>query len=153
LTPILSAERLTPPFEGSKKRRIANMSWQSYVDDQLIATKMIQHAVICGHDGNIWATSKGFSVQPDELKDLIGKFSSVDQLASTGVTVAGTRYMYLSSEDRALKVVRAKKGTSGVHCIKTTQTYIVCIYKDPVVPEQAASVTEKLGDYLIGVGF
>ena len=29
--------------------------------------------------------------------------------------------------------------------------YIVCVYEDPIVPEQAASVTEKLGDYLIQV--
>ena len=36
-----------------------------------------------------------------------------------GVTVAGTKYMYLSSTD---KVARAKKGTSGVHVIKTTQS-------------------------------
>ncbi len=38
------------------------MSWQSYVDDQLVATKMVKHAVICGHDGNIWAQSQGFAV-------------------------------------------------------------------------------------------
>lgn len=38
------------------------MSWQSYVDDQLIATGMISKAVICGHDGNIWAQSAGFNV-------------------------------------------------------------------------------------------
>ena len=31
--------------------------------------------------------------------------------------------------------------------------YIFCVYEDPIVPEQAASVTEKLGDYLIQVGF
>jgi hypothetical protein len=38
------------------------MSWQSYVDDQLLSTKLIKHAVICGHDGNIWATSADFKV-------------------------------------------------------------------------------------------
>ena len=38
------------------------MSWQAYVDDQLMSTKMVTHAVICGHDGNIWAQSTGFSV-------------------------------------------------------------------------------------------
>jgi len=38
------------------------MSWQSYVDDQLIATKVIKQAVIAGHDGNIWASSAGFAV-------------------------------------------------------------------------------------------
>ena len=54
----------------------------------------------------------------DELKALLSKYSSTDQLAQSGLTVAGMKYMYLSSSD---KVVRAKKGTSGVHCIKTTQ--------------------------------
>jgi hypothetical protein len=38
------------------------MSWQSYVDDQLMATKFVNHAVIAGHDGNIWAQSAGFTV-------------------------------------------------------------------------------------------
>lgn len=126
------------------------MSWQSYVDDQLLSTKMVKHAVICGHDGSIWATSAGFQVTPEELKTLISKYSNTDTLAASGVVIAGTKYMFLSQTD---KVVRAKKGTSGVHCIKTTQTYIVCVYEEPIVPEQAASVTEKLGDYLIQVGF
>ena len=30
---------------------------------------------------------------------------------------------------------------------------IVCVYEEPVVPEQAATVTEKLGEYLISVGY
>jgi len=126
------------------------MSWQSYVDDQLLNTKMVTHAVICGHDGNIWAKSADFVVTPEELKALIGKYADTSMLAQSGITVAGKKYMYLSSTD---KVIRAKKGTSGVHAIKTTQTYILCVYEDPIVPEQAASVTEKLGDYLIQVGF
>jgi len=126
------------------------MSWQAYVDDQLMSTKMVTHAVICGHDGNIWAQSTGFSVTVEELKGLISKFGNTDSMAQSGIKVAGTKYMYLSSTD---KVIRAKKGTSGVHVIKTTQTYIVCVYKEPIVPEQAASVTEKLGEYLIQVGF
>jgi profilin len=126
------------------------MSWQAYVDDQLMSTKMVTHAVICGHDGNIWAQSTGFSVTVEELKGLISKFGNTDSMAQSGIKVAGTKYMYLSSTD---KVIRAKKGTSGVHVIKTTQTYIVCVYQEPIVPEQAASVTEKLGEYLIQVGF
>jgi len=129
------------------------MSWQSYVDDQLLATKSVSNAVICGHDGNIWAKSGSFAVTPEELKSLIAKFDDVNQLASTGITIAGVRYMYLSSRDGTVKVVRAKKDRNGIHCIKTTQTFIVCTYQEPVVPEQAALVTEKLGDYLVGVGY
>jgi len=130
------------------------MSWQSYVDDQLVNTKMIKHAVICGHDGNIWAQSSDFKVSPEELRALAGKFDKVDQLAGSGLTLAGIKYMYISSDmERPLKVVRGKKLADGVHCIKTAQTFIICIYEKPVMPEQAASVTEKLGDYLMGVGF
>ena len=36
------------------------MSWQSYVDDQLLATGNVAQAAICGHDGNIWAQSTGY---------------------------------------------------------------------------------------------
>jgi len=131
------------------------MSWQTYIDDQLLGTKSVKHAVICGHDGSIWATSKDpqFQVTPEELKTIIANFDSVPSLASNGIRVGGKKYMYLSSDDRSVKVVRGKKDQNGVHCIKTSQTFIVCVYEDPMVPEQAAIVTEKLGDYLVGVGF
>merc|ERR1712079_524308 len=108
------------------------MSWQSYVDDQLISTNMIKNAVIAGHDGNIWASSAGFNVTAAELKVILDRYSSTDQLAMNGVTVGGTKYMFLSANVQAL---------------------IVCVYEEPVVPEQAATVTEKLGEYLISVGY
>jgi len=49
---------------------------------------------------------------------LISGFDQQDLLTSNGVTLAGQRYIYLSGTDR---VVRAKLGRSGVHCMKTTQ--------------------------------
>ena len=58
-------------------------------------------------------------ITPDEIRTLIAKYNNTDQLAQSGITVAGTKYMYLSSTD---KVIRAKKGTSGVHAIKTNQS-------------------------------
>ena len=41
--------------------------------------------------------------------------------------------MFLSAND---KVMRGKKGTSGVHIMKTVQAIIVAVYKEPVVAEQ-----------------
>lgn len=38
------------------------MSWQDYVDNQLLGTKCIAKAAIAGHDGGIWAKSNGFEV-------------------------------------------------------------------------------------------
>ena len=96
--------------------------------------------------------------------------------------------MYISSND---KVVRAKKGTGGLHLVKTVdpllqissksypsccghrghhphhlhhphdhpehppqvQAIIIASYAEPVTAEQCAVVTEKLGDYLVSVGY
>ena len=41
--------------------------------------------------------------------------------------------MFLSANDR---VMRGKKGTSGVHIMKTVQAIIVAVYAEPIVPEQ-----------------
>lgn len=38
------------------------MSWQDYVDNQLIASQCVSKACIAGHDGGIWAKSEGFDV-------------------------------------------------------------------------------------------
>uniref|UniRef100_A0A0K8TNS2 Profilin n=1 Tax=Tabanus bromius TaxID=304241 RepID=A0A0K8TNS2_TABBR len=126
------------------------MSWQDYVDNQLLASNCVSKAAIAGHDGGIWAQSKGFQVTKEELAKLVEGFDKTELLTSGGVTLAGQRYIYLSGTDR---VIRAKYGRSGVHCMKTQQALIVSIYEDPVQPQQAASVVEKLGDYLITCGF
>ena len=90
-------------------------------------------AVICGHDGNAWATSAGFGATAAELKAIASDFGKLDILPMKGVTVAGTRYMYLSGDD---KVLRCKKGTSGIHVMKTVQAYIISVYHEPIVAEQ-----------------
>jgi len=120
------------------------------VDDQLLATKVVTKAAIAGHDGAVWAASQGFSLSAEEIKALLTNFEKREVFAQNGVNVAGNRYIYLSSTDR---VLRAKKGTSGVHVMKTVQAIIICLYQEPVVPEQCAAVTEKLGEYLITVGY
>ena len=122
------------------------MSWQSYVDDQLLATKMVSQAAICGHDGNVWATSGGFAVSAGELKHIATNFGNMSVMPMSGITVAGTKFMFLSANDR---VMRGKKGTSGVHIMKTVQAIIVSVYNEPILAEQCANVTEKLGEYLI----
>ncbi|KAJ8975832.1 hypothetical protein NQ317_001229 [Molorchus minor] len=89
-------------------------------------------------------------VSKEELAKLVQGFEKQDILTSSGVTLAGNRYIYLSGTDR---VIRAKLGKVGVHCMKTTQAVVVSLYEDPIQPQQAASVVEKLGDYLITCGY
>ncbi|KAL7040883.1 hypothetical protein ACKWTF_000546 [Chironomus riparius] len=91
-----------------------------------------------------------FFVTKEELAKLVQGFDKTEILTAGGVTLAGQRHIYLSGTDR---VVRAKLGKTGVHCMKTQQAVIVAIYEEPVQPQQAASVVEKLGDYLITCGY
>jgi len=126
------------------------MSWQDYIDKQLLASKCVTKACIAGLDGSVWAKSDGFDVGKDEIARLVAGFDNQDVLTGAGVTLAGQRYIYLSGTDR---VVRAKYGKVGVHCMKTNQAVVVSLYEDPIQPQQAASVVERLGDYLVGCGY
>lgn len=38
------------------------MSWQAYVDTNLLGTGKISEAALIGHDGNVWAKSAGIDV-------------------------------------------------------------------------------------------
>lgn len=57
-------------------------------------------------------------VSKEELAKLVQGFDKQDLLTSSGVTLAGNRYIYLSGTDR---VIRAKLAKVGVHCMKTHQ--------------------------------
>ncbi|PZC82462.1 profilin [Helicoverpa armigera] len=126
------------------------MSWQDYVDKQLMASRCVTKAAIAGHDGNVWAKSEGFEISKDEVAKMVAGFDNESLLTSGGLTIAGTRYIYLSGSDR---IIRAKLGKVGVHCMKTQQAVVISLYEEPIQPQQAASVVEKLGDYLITCGY
>jgi hypothetical protein len=63
-------------------------------------------------------------VSKEEIAKLVQGFEKQDILTSSGVTLAGNRYIYLSGTDR---VIRAKLGKVGVHCMKTQQGMSTCV--------------------------
>lgn len=71
-------------------------------------------------------------------------------LFSSGMHVAGTRFIFLSGTD---EVLRGRKGTSGVHVAKTNQAILVGYYEDPISPGQCANQVEKMADYLKGMNY
>ena len=84
------------------------------------------------------------------VKALLTNYGNQESLASSGISLGGQKYFYLSGDD---EVIRGKMGKGGVHLVKTNQTLLVGIYDSPMEPAQAATITEKLGDYLKGVGY
>ncbi|KAK4305232.1 hypothetical protein Pmani_011963 [Petrolisthes manimaculis] len=89
------------------------MSWQNYVDQQLVGSGHIVKAVIAGHDGTLWAKSNNIEPSKDELVKLSTSFGEQSNLAMSGVHMGGEKYIYLSGTDN---VIRCKKAKAGMHC-------------------------------------
>ncbi|XP_027220192.1 profilin [Penaeus vannamei] len=126
------------------------MSWQNYVDQQLMGSGFVSKAVIAGHDGTLWAKSDNIEPSREELVKLANSFTDQKGLAMTGVHMGGEKYFYLSGTD---KVIRCKKGKAGMHCMKTLQAVLIAMFEDPIQPPQVASIVESLGEYLISMTY
>lgn len=58
------------------------MSWQDYVDKQLLASGFVNHAAIIGTDGSLWAKSAAFNVNIDQSYYIcrFGLYRNVDKV-------------------------------------------------------------------------
>ena len=74
------------------------MSWQDYVNTQLVG-KNLKEAAIAGHDGNLWAKSADFNVTSGEIQTILLNYDTQYNLASTGFSLGGQKYFYLSGDD------------------------------------------------------
>jgi len=127
----------------------SSMSWQTYVDDQLKAAGFA-HAAIIGHDGGPWAVTAGFGLKPGEGTKVVALFNKPEDIFVSGVTVNAVKYMGIKGDPRSLY---GKKGAGGVVIVKTTQTVLIGVYDEKLQPGNAATVVEKLADYLIDTGY
>jgi len=126
------------------------MSWQAYVDTNLVGSGYIDKAIIIGHDGTAWASSKDFALKGDEAKKLIAGFTDGNSLRANGLYIAGEKYLTIKADERS---IYGKKGSAGVVNVKTGLAILIGHYKDGVQPGQATNAVEKLADYLIENSF
>jgi len=126
------------------------MSWQTYVDQNLVGTKAVAKAAILGHDGNKWAATAGFNVSAEEGKKLFQAYKDPSGIRAQGIHLAGSKYLALRADDRS---VYGKQGAGGVITVKTNKAILIGVYDDKSQPGQAANVVEKLADYLIEQGY
>ena len=66
------------------------------------------------------------------------------------ITAEGEKYLRLSADSER---IYGKKGTSGIVCVKTAQTIIVGLYKDPIKGGNAHRTVEKLAEFLSESGY
>mmetsp|Transcript_40737 Transcript_40737/g.131912 ORF Transcript_40737/g.131912 Transcript_40737/m.131912 type:complete len:128 (+) Transcript_40737:38-421(+) len=122
------------------------MSWQQYVDDNLIGTGSVTAAGIYDLQGNPWAYSAGFAAQVAEVAAVSAHFAAPAGLAATGATIAGVKYMFVRGEENA--DIYVKKGAEGVCFYRCNTCIIVGYHNDKVQPGQCTSIVAKLGDFL-----
>eukprot|EP00029_Vermamoeba_vermiformis_P010165 TRINITY_DN528_c0_g1_i1.p2 TRINITY_DN528_c0_g1~~TRINITY_DN528_c0_g1_i1.p2 ORF type:complete len:127 (-),score=51.81 TRINITY_DN528_c0_g1_i1:131-511(-) len=126
------------------------MSWQAYVDNNLVGTKTVTQGAILGQEGGVWAATGGFTVQAPEIKTLVAAFKDANGVRASGFNVAGVHYITLRADERS---VYGKKGAAGIVCVKTGKAVLVGVYNDKIQPGQCANTVEKLADYLIEQGY
>ncbi|KAG0174499.1 profilin, required for normal timing of actin polymerization in response to thermal stress [Apophysomyces sp. BC1034] len=126
------------------------MSWQAYVDTNLVGTGKVAKAAIFGLNGAQWATTPGFQVQSSEMSEIIAAFADNTTVQANGVHVAGVKYFTLRADDRS---IYGKQKADGVCLVKTLQAVIVGVYVEGMQAGSCTTVVEGLADYLISVGF
>ncbi|KAI0716038.1 profilin [Cerioporus squamosus] len=126
------------------------MSWQAYVDNNLIGTGKINKAAIVGLAGGVWASSPGYTLSADEQKAIVNAFKDATTTQANGIRLAGQKFFTLQANDRS---VYGKKGGDGCILVKTKQAVLVAEYGAPTQAPEATPVVENLADYLIGVGY
>ena len=125
------------------------MSWQAYVDTQLVATGHVENACMLGAgDGSVWGMTGDFQpryyeadtedengnpikITVNEMEDLLACFQSYFAAApANDLRVNGSKYMWLGTgEEQDIQFVRAQKGSTGL-CMAASQTCIVIATAD-----------------------
>lgn len=126
------------------------MSWQAYIDNNLVSSGKIHSAAIYAHDGSIWAISPSISLSTEALLSLVNAFDNASDVRSNGLHVAGRRFIVFRSDNRS---IYGKSEKDGVVAVKTGLTVLLAFYNDPVQAGEATKVVEELADYLLSVGF
>ncbi len=67
------------------------MSWQSYVDTNLVGSGKLAKAAILGTDGSVWATSADFPLSASEVKSLMQSYTSPSDLFLKGIELGGKK--------------------------------------------------------------
>lgn len=129
------------------------MSWQDYVNNNLLGTNTCKHAIIAGLDGNIWAEGGNLQgkVTPAELKMIISGFNDPSGFQANGARIAGEKYIFIGGDGST--VLRFKMGAGGAVTVKTATAILLVTYDDTIQPGQCSNIVEKLGEYLRSVQY
>jgi len=126
------------------------MSWQTYVDENLLGSAKVSKAAIIGLKGGVWASSSGYTLSTQEQKDIVDGFSHPDKVQASGVRLAGQKFFALQANG---DVIYGKKQADGCVIAKTNQAVLVTEYNAPIQATESTTTVLALADYLKSVGY
>eukprot|EP00949_MAST-11_sp_MAST-11-sp1_P001560 g1560.t1 len=123
------------------------MSWQAYVDTQLVATGHTTQAAMIGkEDASVWANTEDFmprayqaessddagnpiTLDINEAQDFVTMaYYEFEQAPENGLRLNGEKYMWLGTGDEAgTKYVKAAKGTKTMIISGSVSCVIVAV--------------------------
>lgn len=126
------------------------MSWQAYVDQNLVGTKKVLKGAIFGAKGGKWACSSDFKITDQEAAVWIKGFEDPSGLTAKSPTCEGVKFLIVRADDRS---IYAKSSTNGLCVVKTGQCVLFGYYDKTIQAGDCNSTVEKLGDYLRDNGY
>ncbi|KAH3761686.1 profilin II [Pelomyxa schiedti] len=136
------------------------MSWQNYVDDNLVGSGFVDSAAILGsEDGSVWSRSSEFPslsalIPGTEVAEVVSiikdNFEREHTPQSRGIWAGGLKYMCVKADTRS---VYGKGNKGGIVTVRTGKCVLVGIYGEGKQAGNAVKTVEDLADYLIGAGF
>ncbi|KAE8331169.1 profilin [Aspergillus sergii] len=112
------------------------MSWQDYVDHQLI-NQGLAHAAFIGDD---------LALSEAERRAMFRAFENPDHVLETGLDLAERHFLSVAADDRIIK------GRNGAMLVKMKSFIIVGEYA-ALPPAQAQHFINKVADQLTAVGY
>ncbi|KAI6040245.1 profilin [Pisolithus marmoratus] len=126
------------------------MSWQVYVDSNLLGSGKVSKAAIIGQAGGVWAASSGYNLSPAEQKAIVNAFKNPTETQAHGLRLAGRKFFVLSAtEDQIL----GKQGADGCTIVKTKQAVLVTEYAAPIQHPESVPIVVDLAEYLKSVKY
>jgi profilin len=131
------------------------MSWQAYIDTSLVGTGKLDRAAIFGVEPpSPWASSPGFDISLEEVRDVIKAIDDPREAQSSGLHVQGKKYLFQTlNKDQKIPSLYLRKDKEGICIAKTKQAILISHYPETVQLGEAAAVVGQLADYLESVGY
>ncbi|KAI0067065.1 profilin [Artomyces pyxidatus] len=126
------------------------MSWQAYVDTNLVGSGKISKAAIIGRSGGVWASSAGYTLSAEEQRSIISDFGNPEKAQANGFRLAGQKFFTVKADERS---IYGKKRADGAVIVITGQAVLIAEYEAPAQVGEATPIVEALADYLIGAGY